>query len=95
MEILVLGVSFAVVVGYALVHTWRHMMRDDTPLPIYGMLKRQGTAASDVLEIAQAARRCAFCDLGEECRHHLQTGAPLPAACPNARLFARVSRPAA
>lgn len=95
MEILVLGVAFVVAVGYALVQAWRHVAREDAPLPLYGMLRRQGGAAGDVLELAHAARRCAYCDLGETCRHRLQTGEPLPADCPNAALFARVSRPAA
>jgi hypothetical protein len=97
-ETLILGLMAVIVVfvGYALAQAWRHVMRqEDAQLPIYGMLQRQGARTGDMLELAQAARRCAFCDLADECRHRLQTGAPLPADCRNAELFARVSRPAA
>ncbi len=101
MELLVLGVAFVVVMGYALLHAWRRVMRDHPPLPLHGMIRRLGLTPGeageglDVDTLAFAARRCAFCDLGEQCRHRLQTGEPLPADCPNAELFARVSRPAA
>lgn len=98
MEILVLGVVTGIVIlaGYALAHAWRRVMRDDAPLPIYGMLKRRNVQPADesaMVALAQAARRCAFCSLGEECRRRVAAGEPAPVDCPNADLW--LSRPAA
>lgn len=103
MSTLILGFMAAVVVlaGYALAHAWRRAMRASGPLPLHGMIRRLGLTPGEAGEglgvdtLAFAARRCAFCDLADECRHRLQTAEPLPADCPNAELFARVSRPAA
>lgn len=103
METLILGFMAAVVilVGYALAHSWRRAMRASGPLPLHGMIRRLGLTPGEagdglgVEALAVAARRCAFCDRVDECRHRLRSSEPLPADCPNAELLARVSRPAA
>lgn len=88
-------------VAYGLVTAWRRMMRESGPLPLFGMLRQRGVAAfeaSDELAVealARAARRCASCGSGDQCRQRVATGAPPPADCPNAALFAGLVRPSA
>ena len=88
-----------VLAGYGLANAWRHVLRDKAALPLYGMLRHQGLTpveAGDELGVealAYAARRCAFCDQGAECRQRVAVGEPAPADCPNTSLFARLSRP--
>jgi hypothetical protein len=90
-----------VLVGYGLAHAWRHVLRDKGALPLYGMLRQQGLTpveAGDELGVealAYAARRCAFCDQGAECRQRVAAGQAAPADCPNTGLFAQLSRPVA
>lgn len=98
--VLVLGMLLALA-GYALAGAWRRAMRDSGPLPLHGMIRRLGLTPGEAGEgvgveaLASAGRRCAFCDRGEECRHRLQTGEPLPEDCPNAALFVQLTHPAA
>jgi hypothetical protein len=88
-----------VLIGYGLANAWRHALRDNAPLPLYGMLRHQGLTpveAGDELGVealAYAARRCAFCGSGAECRQRVAAGQAAPADCPNAALFERLSRP--
>lgn len=65
-------------------------------LPFYQMLEHRGhaldavEAAEGLRSMAHAMRRCALCDLNEDCCAALDAhGADLPAACPNAGLFYR------
>jgi len=90
-----------VLLGYGLAHAWRHVLHDPEPLPLYDMVRQQGLTpleAQDVIgveAIAFAARRCAFCGSGPECRRRVAAGQPAPAHCPNAGLFAGLTRPRA
>ena len=89
-----------VLLGYGLANAWRHVLHDKAALPLYGMLKHRGLTlveAGDqvgVDALAHAARRCAFCGSGADCRQRVAAGEPAPADCPNAGLLARLSRPA-
>jgi len=91
--------ALIVLVGYGLANAWRHVMRNNAPLPLYGMLRHQGLTAREVGDelgveaLAHAARRCALCSYGAECRQRLAAGQAAPADCPNTALFARLSRP--
>jgi hypothetical protein len=93
--------ALIVLVGYGLANAWQHVMRDKAPLPLYGMLRHEGFTAREagdelgVEALAHAARRCAFCNQGAECRQRVAAGQGAPAGCPNTALFARLSRPAA
>jgi hypothetical protein len=88
-----------VLIGYGLANAWRHALRDKAPLPLYGMLRHRGLTpveAGDELGVealAYAARRCALCNQGAECRQRVAAGQAAPADCPNSALFARLSRP--
>ncbi|MEO8717688.1 MAG: DUF6455 family protein [Burkholderiales bacterium] len=100
---LVVGISVAALafVAYALVSAWRKVMRDKTPLPLYGMLTRMGLTAPEAAEqlgieaVAHAARRCALCGSSEECQQRVAAGTPPPADCPNGALFSELTRPQA
>ena len=102
MTVLLLVTFLAVIVllGYGLANAWRHVLHDKAALPLYGMLKHRGLTlveAGDqvgVDALAYAARRCAFCAAGVDCRQRIAAGEPTPADCPNSGLFARLSRPA-
>ncbi len=90
------GLALAVLalVAWGLVAAWRRMMRESGPLPLFGMLKQKGVTAFEAGDelgaeaLARAARRCACCGTGDECRQRVAAGAPPPADCPNAALFA-------
>jgi hypothetical protein len=88
-----------VLVGYGLANAWRHVLSDKAGLPLYGMLRHKGLTlveAGDevgVDALAYAARRCAVCGSGADCRQRVAAGEPAPADCPNTSLFARLSRP--
>ena len=90
-----------VLVGYGLANAWRHVMRNNAPLPLYGMLRHQGLTAREagdelgIEALAHAARRCAFCGQGAECQRRAAAGEPAPADCPNAGLLAAARRPSA
>lgn len=92
--------AIVILLGYGLADAWRHVLRDKAALPLYGMLKHRGLTlveAGDqvgVDALAHAARRCAFCAAGADCRQRVAAGEPAPADCPNTGLFARLSRPA-
>jgi hypothetical protein len=87
-----------VLVGYGLANAWRHVMRNNAPLPLYGMLRHEGFTAREagnelgVEALAYAARRCALCGYGAECRQRLAACQAAPADCPNAVLFTRLTR---
>lgn len=100
--ILVLGyLAVLALLGYALARAWRQAMRQAAPLPLYGMLRSQGLTLGEagdsagVEALAQAARRCAFCGSGAECRRRIAERSPPPAHCHNGALFSRISRPRA
>lgn len=88
-----------VLLGYGLANAWRHVLHDKAALPLYGMLRHRGLTlveaghAVGVEALAYAARRCAFCGSGADCRRRVAAGEPVPADCPNTGLFARLSRP--
>jgi hypothetical protein len=89
----------AMLLGYGLAVAWRRVLRAETPLPFYGMLRREGLSPGEACEamglpaLAVASRRCAFCASGAQCRARLAAGAPAVAGCPNAELFAALRRP--
>lgn len=93
--------AIVILVGYGLADAWRHVLRDKAALPLHGMLRNQGLTlveagdAVGVEALAYAARRCAFCGAGADCRRRVAAGQPAPAHCPNTGLLARLSRPAA
>lgn len=88
-----------VLLGYGLANAWRHVLHDKAALPLYGMLRHKGLTLAEagdevgVDALAYAARRCAFCGSGADCRQRVAAGEPAPADCPNTNLFARLSRP--
>lgn len=88
-----------VLVAYGLANAWRHVLNDKAALPLYGMLSHEGLTlveagdAVGVEALAYAARRCAFCGSGADCRQRVAAGQSAPADCPNASLFARLSQP--
>ena len=95
----VLGVALAAVVlsltaalAYALLTSWRRMLQDEAPLPVFAMLDRRQVGDREDLEseaLAIAARRCAFCGRKQECRAWLASAKSesCPPYCPNAGLF--------
>lgn len=93
--------AMIVLIGYGLAQAWRHVLHDKGGLPLHGMLRHQGLTlveAGDevgVEALAYAARRCALCGAGADCRQRVAAGEAAPAACPNTSLFARLSRPVA
>lgn len=90
--------AIVILIAYGLAHAWRHVLHDNAALPLHAMLRQQGLTpleAGDevgVDALAYAARRCAFCGAGADCRQRLAAGASAPADCPNASLLARLSR---
>jgi hypothetical protein len=88
-------------VGSALASAWWRAMHEATPLPLHGVLRNQGFApgeasdAAGLVALAYAARRCAFCASGTDCRRRVAAGTPPPAHCPNSAMFARFTRPSA
>lgn len=86
-------------VGFALARAWRQAVRQSAPLPLYGMLRNQGLspgeadATAGLEALAYAARRCAFCASGRDCRRRVAAGTPPPAHCPNGAMFERLTRP--
>lgn len=100
--ILVLSfLAVSVLLGYALASAWRQALRDPAPLPLNGMLRNQGLSPGEAQDaagleaLAYAARRCAFCASGADCRRRVAAGTPPPAHCPNGAMFARLTRPGA
>lgn len=98
--ILVLSyLAVLVLVGTALARAWRQAVHQATPLPLYGMLRNQGLSPGEAHEaagletLAYAARRCAFCASGADCRRRVAAGTPPPAHCPNGAMFERLTRP--
>jgi uncharacterized protein YjeT (DUF2065 family) len=87
--------------AYALARAWRQAVRQAAPLPLNGMLRSQGLTLGEagnsagIEALAHAARRCAFCGSGAECRRRIAERSPSPAHCPNGALFARLARPSA
>jgi uncharacterized protein DUF6455 len=94
-------VAILAVVGYALAVAWRQAVHQAASLPLYGMLRTQGISpgeasdAASLKALAHAARRCAFCGSGAECRQRVAAGSPAPVDCVNGALFARLARPSA
>jgi D-arabinose 1-dehydrogenase-like Zn-dependent alcohol dehydrogenase len=94
-----LALAAIALVACGLVAAWRHLMRDRGPLPLFGMLRQKGVTAFEAGDelgaeaLANAARRCAYCGSGDECRQRVAAGTPPPADCPNAALFAGLARP--
>lgn len=86
---------------YGLAYAWRRVMRETAPLPLYAMLRHRGLTVREagdglgVEALAHAARRCALCGQGAECQRRVAAGEPAPADCPNAELFAGLTRPRA
>lgn len=86
-------------VGSALANAWRQAVHQTAPLPLFGMLRNLGLSpgeADDVAsfeELAYAARRCAFCASGKDCRRRVAAGTPPPAHCPNGAIFEQLTRP--
>ncbi len=97
----VVAVVALAVFAYGLVAAWRKVMRDGAPLPLHGMLRQKGVTSAEAGEqlgeesLANAARRCALCSSNEECQQRLAAGEPQPADCPNAAMFAGLTRPRA
>jgi len=91
--------ALAALLGYGLVDAWRYALRDAAPLPLIGMLRLHGLSPGEAQEslgsqgLAEAAQRCAFCASGSDCAGHVVAGRSAPATCPNASLFAELSRP--
>jgi uncharacterized protein DUF6455 len=86
-------------VGVALARAWRQALRASAPLPLYGMLRNQGLSPGEADDaagfeaLAYAARRCAFCAAGGDCRQRVAAGTPPPEHCPNGAMFERLTRP--
>lgn len=91
----VLAVGVLLVFGLAV--AWRRVTQDDTPLPMFDMLRRRGLAPERIEQaagpeaMAHAVRRCALCGARQECQQRAASGEPAPADCPNAELFEQVS----
>ena len=89
----------AVLLGYGLAVAWGRALHAETPLPFYGMLRREGLSPGEARDavglstLAVASRRCAFCASGAQCRARLAAGAPAVDGCPNAGLFVALRRP--
>lgn len=75
---------------------WRRVMRDETPLPFFRMVERQGLALERLEETASpetlgiALRRCALCGDKDYCRAWLASPGDrdCSAFCPNVAFFA-------
>jgi hypothetical protein len=86
--------AVAALLGYALFDAWRRVLRDSMPLPMFGILSREGLSpgeAQDALgaeALAYATRRCTLCAAGGDCNARLAAG-----DCPNAGLFAELRQP--
>jgi hypothetical protein len=86
--------AVAALLGYALFDAWRRVLRDSTPLPMFGILSREGLSPGEAQEqlgaeaLAYATRRCTLCATGGDCNARLAAG-----DCPNAGLFAELRQP--
>ena len=77
---------------WAVANSLRKALWNDSPLPFFGMLERQGLTLRNVEEVvginelAHAVRRCALCPARSGCDRSA-------ASCPNEPLFRRAKRP--
>jgi uncharacterized protein DUF6455 len=84
------ALSLTVALAFAFLAGWRRIMQDEGPLPLFAMLARRATAVDrkdlEIVTLALAARRCAFCGRKQECRAWLASAQPghCPPYCPNA-----------
>lgn len=82
---------------WGIARSWRAVMRDHGPLPVFGMLERRGLPR-EVAErmpdgLYAAVRRCAMCRERERCGEWLAGRADGPAPeCPNADFMDRAAR---
>ena len=73
---------------WGIVAGWRTALRNDAPLPFFGMIERRGLTlrqmeeAVGMDELARAVRRCTFCAARSDCGRH-------PVCCPNEPLLRR------
>lgn len=98
---LLIGIALAMAVAWLLLvaAAWRRALHDDAPLPIFGMIYRNGTTAEGLAAVvssenlALAVRRCAFCGRKEQCRAWLASGQQVghPAFCPNSALLEQLN----
>jgi hypothetical protein len=83
--------AVAALLGYGLYDAWRRVLRNSTPLPMFGILSREGLSPGEAQEqlgaeaLAYATRRCTLCATGGDCSARLAAG-----DCPNAGLFAQL-----
>jgi hypothetical protein len=86
--------AVAALLGYGLYDAWRRVLRNSTPLPMFGILSREGLSPGEAQEqlgaeaLAYATRRCTLCATGGDCSARLAAG-----DCPNAGLFAELRQP--
>ena len=86
--------AVAALLGYALFDAWRRVLCDSMPLPMFGILSREGLSPGEAQEqlgaeaLAYATRRCTLCAAGGDCNARLAAG-----DCPNAGLFAELRQP--
>ena len=88
---IILGVvwlAIAALLVWGVVDALRRLLRNDTPLPLFGMLERQGLTLAQaeqvvgINELSHAVRRCALCAVRSECGRRA-------AFCPNGSLLLR------
>ena len=100
-EVAVAVILLALVAALAwlVVSAWHRALQNDGLLPIFHALKRMGVAREriegtrEVEQLAQAARRCAFCGHKMECLAALAASPDrrFLRFCPNAVFLARAS----
>lgn len=89
--LLIWGIAFA----------WQRAMRNEVPLPLFGLLERRGLGLAGFGEAAganalgQAVRRCTFCRSRDTCGQLSDDTGAIPEGCPNAGLLAQLTPPRA
>ena len=84
----VASLAIVVILLWALLEGMGKFLRDDGPLPFFGLLEREGLTPRQVEEavgmdeLARAVRRCTFCAGRFKCGQY-------PVACPNESLLRR------
>ena len=97
---ILIGAAWVAILGmlvWGIFSGWRRQLMSDLPLPIFGLLERDGVtlataeAVIGINELARAASRCATCAARPSCElgGFLRTR---PKGCPNEPLFERLGR---
>ena len=89
--------ALVALLAWGVASTWKRMLANRGPLPLFAMMERRGLSRERVYEAAgaglyAAVRRCAMCRQSRRCGDWLAKPGGSAPDCPNAELLERAAR---